>query len=319
MNTIAGLRRGHAGAPGAAMSAPQAPRPTSSLVLLLRVVLGGALCLLLVLSLLSRSAADPAFTTSGLDGQVRNWLGLPGAWLADVALLLFGFSAWWLVLVGLRQWLSAVAEVWRRRQPVGPATAAPPAPGWRVTLGLALLLPASTALEWTRIYTWEERLPGPAGGILGHLLGPWSQAHLGFAGSGALWIALMLLALPLALRFSWVRSADAIGGWIDGARVRHTLKREQAEDVRIGEQAMREKADDHGETPGGRRGRESVLSGGLCRNYDGRAAMQPLAALLYTEPPMTIEANLRALGITLPDWRRGIADYLAAVPSPSRS
>ena len=241
MNTIAGLRRGHAGAPGAAMSAPQAPRPTSSLVLLLRVVLGGALCLLLVLSLLSRNAADPAFTTSGLDGQVRNWLGLPGAWLADVALLLFGFSAWWLVLVGLRQWLSAVAEVWRRRQPVGPATAAPPAPGWRVTLGLALLLPASTALEWTRIYTWEERLPGPAGGILGHLLGPWSQAHLGFAGSGALWIALMLLALPLALRFSWVRSADAIGGWIDGARVRHTLKREQAEDVRIGEQAMRER------------------------------------------------------------------------------
>jgi len=30
-------------------------------------------------------------------------------------------------------------------------------------------------------------------------------------------------------------------------------------------------------------------------------------------------ARLAALGITLPDWRRGIADYLAAVPSPSRS
>ena len=38
-------------------------------------------------------------------------------------------------------------------------------------LGVVMLLAASTALEWTRLYRWEAALPGPAGGVLGHTLG----------------------------------------------------------------------------------------------------------------------------------------------------
>jgi S-DNA-T family DNA segregation ATPase FtsK/SpoIIIE len=48
------------------------------------------------------------------------------------------------------------------------------------------------ALEWTRLYRWESALPGHAGGVLGHALGPLSMRWLGFAGSGVLWIALLV-------------------------------------------------------------------------------------------------------------------------------
>ena len=42
---------------------------------------------------------------------------------------------------------------------------------------------------------------------------------LGFAGSGVLWIALLVTGLALALRFSWLQFADAIGERLDRLRV----------------------------------------------------------------------------------------------------
>ena len=199
---------------------------------------GGLSLALLALALASRRLEDPGFSTSGDGSGVANWLGLPGAWAADIALYLFGFSAWWCVVVGLRHWLSVLADSLRADVPgTSPARAAP----WRPTLGLVLLLAASTALEWTRVYGWEARLPGPAGGVVGFMLGPTSMQILGFAGSGAFWIALLVAALPLALSFSWLNVADTVGGWVEGVRERRSLERERAEDLRIGELAQRER------------------------------------------------------------------------------
>ena len=92
--------------------------------------------LALSLALVSRRAGDPGFSTSGQGGPVMNWLGAPGAWVADVLLVLFGFSAWWWVLAGGRQlWLGwravqrgEVLQPWPRSARLG---------------GLALLLVAS--------------------------------------------------------------------------------------------------------------------------------------------------------------------------------
>jgi hypothetical protein len=76
---------------------------------------------------------------------------------------------------------------------------------------------------------------------LGYLLGPLSMRWLGFGGSGVLWIALLVAALPMALGFSWLRLADTLGGWIDGVREHRHQLREQAEDIRLGERAQRER------------------------------------------------------------------------------
>jgi S-DNA-T family DNA segregation ATPase FtsK/SpoIIIE len=198
---------------------------------------GAVAWLLFVLALLTHDAADPAFTTSGTGASVHNKAGLLGAWVSDLAYFLFGFSAWWLVPVALRAWLSALAHSLRAEPELHPG-ALPRAAFWA---GLAMLMAASAALEWTRLYRWEALLPGHAGGVLGVTLGPLSMRWLGFAGSGVLWIAALVAGSSLALRFSWAHVADAIGERFDALRERRADRIEREEDRRIGERAQRER------------------------------------------------------------------------------
>ncbi|MFO1287930.1 MAG: DNA translocase FtsK 4TM domain-containing protein [Rubrivivax sp.] len=217
-------------------SAAAAARPPAPWRRKAWLFVGGLAWLLLLLAMVTHDASDPGFTTSGSGDPVRNRVGLVGAWVADVAYFAFGFSAWWLLPVGLRTWLSGLAAVLRREAaPAGP-------PRWRFWLGLALLLAASCALEWTRLYRFEAHLPGGhSGGVLGRTLGPLSMHWLGFAGSGVLWIALGVAGAAMALRFSWLGVAEAIGQRFDALRSRLQGQREQAEDRRLGEMAVRER------------------------------------------------------------------------------
>ncbi len=196
----------------------------------------GALALLLFfLAMATRHAGDPAFSTSGTGERVRNAAGLLGARASDLALFLFGWSAWWLLPVALRAWLGALARALRGEPVPAPSARA------RVLLGLALLLAASCALEWTRLYRFEPALPGHAGGVLGWWLGSLSMQWLGFAGSGVLWIAALLAGSSLALRFSWLSVIESLGAWVDRLRERRAETRERAEDLRLGELAARER------------------------------------------------------------------------------
>ena len=74
---------------------------------------GGLAWLLFVLALLTHQAGDPGFTTTGNGGPVLNKAGQLGAWMSDMAYFLFGLSAWWLVPVALRAWLSTLAGALR--------------------------------------------------------------------------------------------------------------------------------------------------------------------------------------------------------------
>ncbi|MBL8359479.1 MAG: DNA translocase FtsK 4TM domain-containing protein [Rubrivivax sp.] len=227
------------GAPGSAAGAapgaapPRRPRWRHQLML----IAGGLAWLLLLLAMLTHDGADAAFTTSGTGETLHNKAGLAGARVSDLLYFLFGFSAWWLLPVAARAWLASLADLLRGDAEPPPA----PLPKWMFWLGLVLLLASSTALEWTRLYRWEAALPGHAGGVVGHALGPWSMQWLGFAGSGVLWIALLVVGSALALRFSWARAADAIGTWIDGLRERRAESKEREQDLLLGAQAQRER------------------------------------------------------------------------------
>ena len=231
-------------ADGAAAAAAIGPRDAQPPVMgarrQLMLALGFVACALLLLALATHHAGDPAFSTSGSGEAVRNKAGALGAWVSDLLLFLFGWSAWWLVPVAWRAWLSALARA--LRGPLG--AAAPRPPRWMFWAGLALLLLASCGLEWTRLYRWEAVLPGHAGGVLGYVLGPASMRWLGFAGSGVTWIVLGLLGLAMALRFSWARLADAIGERVEALLERRQERKEQEQDRRIGEQALREREHD---------------------------------------------------------------------------
>ncbi|HUG23143.1 DNA translocase FtsK [Piscinibacter sp.] len=197
----------------------------------------GVLWLLALLALVTHDAADAAFTTSGSSPLPRNQAGALGALFSDFAFFMLGYSAWWVMAVSLRSWLSGLARLLR-----GGEAEVSTKPKWLFWLGLALLLCASASLEWTRMYQWEPGLPGGhAGGVLGYTLGPLSMKLLGFAGSGVLWIAALVAGLALAFRFSWLRIAEGIGAWIDSLRERRVERIERAEDLRLGEQALRER------------------------------------------------------------------------------
>jgi S-DNA-T family DNA segregation ATPase FtsK/SpoIIIE len=221
-------------------SAPHAPHWREQVALLV----GAVAWLLLLLALATHSAADPGFSTSGDGTPIHNRIGVVGAWLSDAAFFFAGYSVWWVIVVGARAWLGALARALRASAivPAEPLRATRPA--WSVWLGLALLLAASASLEWTRLYQWEGLVAGGhAGGVLGYGLGRASQSLLGFAGSGVLWIAVLVAAAPLALSFSWLRIADAIGAGVESLRTRRAERAERAEDARLGAAALRERGE----------------------------------------------------------------------------
>jgi len=206
----------------------------------LALVAGAVVWLLVLLALLTYHPSDAAWSISGPAAPLHNKAGQLGAWVADMLLYLFGYSAWWLPLVGARWWLSVLAG-WLRTDE------APPHPhdAWPRAVwvgGIVLVMAASCALEWTRLYRFDTLLPaGAAGGVLGAVLGPLSMKWLGFAGSGVAWIAALVLGASMALRFSWIALADRIGAAFDALRERRQEAIERAEDIRIGRAAQIER------------------------------------------------------------------------------
>ena len=207
----------------------------------LALIAGLLAWLVWLLALVSYDAQDAAWSTSGLgDGRpLANWMGRLGAWLADGSYFLFGLSVWWAVAAGARAWLGSLA-LW-----MGGGVAAAPRPWLRRGLflgALALLLVASCALEWSRLYRFEPLLPGDAGGMLGYWLGPLAMHWLGFTGSGLVGVVLVLLGAALVFRFSWGRLAEALGARIDTLVQSGRARREKARDEAAGRRAARERA-----------------------------------------------------------------------------
>ncbi|WP_431150229.1 DNA translocase FtsK [Acidovorax facilis] len=195
-----------------------------------------------LLALLSYSAQDAAWSTSGARGGrlVANWAGRFGAWLADGSYFALGFSVWWCVAAGVRAWLSSLAR-WMRGGESAPGAASPMRRRAMFWVGLVVLMCASTALEWSRLYRFEAFLPGHAGGVLGYITGPASVKWLGFTGSGLLAIVLAVLGAALVFRFSWGHVAEIVGGRIDALVQSRLAKREVAKDVAVGRKAARER------------------------------------------------------------------------------
>ena len=197
-------------------------------------------------SLLSYSTLDPAWSTTGVGAaaHARNWGGRVGAWVADLSYFWFGFSVWWGFAACVWRWLASLAKAVRAATDA-PASSALSRPvkrsGYVFLAGLALLLCASAALEWARLYRFEAILPGDAGGALGHWMGPFFIKWFGFNGAGVVCIALGVLGAAAVFRFSWSDVAERIGQRLDALLLRRRARKEQAQDVALGVQAVRER------------------------------------------------------------------------------
>ncbi|MDB5820713.1 MAG: cell division protein FtsK, partial [Rhizobacter sp.] len=139
------------------------------------VFVGAIVWFLAVLALVTHNSLDAAWSTSGRTPVVLNKAGVFGAWFSDMILFLFGYSAWWLVAISLRNWLGTLARLLRSEGAVVPAETSVHLRRW-FWAGVVMLLAASTSLEWTRLYQGEPRIPGNhAGGVFGYLLGSFSM------------------------------------------------------------------------------------------------------------------------------------------------
>ncbi|MFM9921913.1 DNA translocase FtsK 4TM domain-containing protein [Variovorax sp. H27-G14] len=217
------------------------------------LIAGFAALLFWLLAMLSFTPSDAAWSTSGTGGEIKNWGGRIGAWLADGSYFLAGYSVWWCLAAGLRAWLSSLAG-WLRGGEHAPAVEQAPRGRFnrsRVAFwfGLVLLLCASAVLEWSRLYRLEGHLPGSGGGALGVLVGPSSVRWMGFTGSALMAIAGGVIGSALVFRFSWSLIAERIGARAYSLFESRREKREMAADIALGKQAARERAGDEEPVP----------------------------------------------------------------------
>ncbi len=222
---------------------PQEPRSLwARFALEISLLLGGASLLLVLLALLSYNPGDAAWSTSGVHAPIRNWVGRVGAWMADLAYFSLGYSIWWCWLAGLRAWLVGFSR-WLRSSGWGSAERRRLTPRtlWVFWIGMFALVASSSALEWTRLYRWEDHLPGHSGGVLGYLVGGLAMHWLGFTGSALAGIVTMVVGVSMVFRFSWSDMAERLGARIDALIQRRHVQREIETDLALGQQALRER------------------------------------------------------------------------------
>jgi DNA segregation ATPase FtsK/SpoIIIE, S-DNA-T family len=220
------------------LDAPEAGRIPRELTLLF----GATLLAWLFASFLSFNLNDRVWSTSGVAGPVHNLGGTLGAYVTDIAFFAFGLSAYWLLMFGVYAWLASLSLYLRRRDANLSARPAPATTSWSVAFtGIVILLCASAALEWARLYRFESSLPGTTGGVLGYLLGQPSQTLLGFNGMALAWITLAVVGASMAFRFSWGAVAESIGDGLVHIATRQKSRHELQEDREIGKRAAQER------------------------------------------------------------------------------
>ena len=150
----------------------------------------------LALALLTYTQTDPSPSTAASGTDIRNWMGLPGAWAAERLFLFFGVTA--LLLLPLI-W-GAAMRLWRSAR-ADDAGEAVEARGWRRWRPALLLLLAMALLGTVLTLVLggpDSGLPAGIGGLLGLLGARAIEAAAGLAGGGAGWIILLLALLALA-------------------------------------------------------------------------------------------------------------------------
>ncbi len=263
--------------------------------------------LLLSLSLLSFHEADPSWSSSGTSGVVANWVGVLGAWFSDVAYFLLGFSALWLIPLGLY----GVLRLWRESQREAPlAEVGAPTSRWRklqpvaAVAGVLLLPLSSAALESTRLWSLAAHLPGTAGGLLGHALGSVADTLLGDTGGTLVLLAIFLFALSWVGHFSWADAAERIGGWIERLWTWQLERRDREQDALAGQQAMQE------------REKEVELQRPLAEERDVLAPVliEPQVAVV-PQSPRVLKERQKPLFNELPDSALPALSLLDAAPA----
>lgn len=210
-----------------------------------RWILFAALAAWLALVLATWHPGDPGWSHSTSNGMLHNRGGTLGAYLADILLYLFGFSAWWWVILllhrvyaGYRRLAVHLRVPGNRKEPE-----ILPRVHWEQGVGFGLLLIGSVGLEALRLYSWGQHLPGASdgvsgsGGVTGSLLAQLLSEGLGFTGGTLALLVFLAVGISLFFSFSWLQLAERVGSAVERAinRLRHFYS--AREDRKVGQVA----------------------------------------------------------------------------------
>ena len=199
----------------------------------------------LTLILATWNGSDPGWSHSfGRDAAtLHNRGGLIGAYISDILLYLFGFSAWWLVVLLLHRvragYLRLANQIRTRGEPETLARVR-----WEQGIGFSMLLLGSVGLEAYRLSSWGMQLPGRtddtsgAGGVIGYAWSEFLSSAVGFSGSTLILLALIIFGCSLFFGFSWLNIAEKTGGAIEWVWFKIQDGRMARQDRRAGQVAQ---------------------------------------------------------------------------------
>ena len=164
----------------------------------------GGIALFLLIALWSHHPSDPGWSHTGTADPIRNQGGIVGAWIADIALYLFGrFAYVFPLMILFAGWV-----MFRERDDES---------GWDYFhlsvrgIGFVLTLSLGCGLIWVRSRAVLAELPHDAGGILGDVVGSVAFTVFGHLGGSLLMLALFLTGVTLFTGLSWLWLMDSIG------------------------------------------------------------------------------------------------------------
>ena len=183
-------------------SAPEVERSMQSMLLkegLLLVLL--AIAIYLFLALFSYSPEDPGWSRTGDPNNIVNNVGISGAWIADVLLILFGYLSY--LIPAILVYTAFILFCNRKQTKTF---------SWSMfvmrSVGFSLILVGAAALANMHFLT---DLPQSGGGILGGALSSLTLPVLDLIGSSLLSLTFLFVGITLATGLSWISVVDTTG------------------------------------------------------------------------------------------------------------
>ncbi|MBM5572834.1 MULTISPECIES: DNA translocase FtsK [Deefgea] len=186
----------------------------------------------LVLVLSTYHQADPGWSHSATEAMVYNRGGSFGAWVADVLLYMFGFSAWWWTV------FLFAAILWGYRR-IDRVAESPRPVVFLACLGFTLIVFSSSAFEALRMHSLSAPLPYVPGGMLGLALGSWMTLSFGFSGATLILITTFCLGISLFTGLSWLNVMENIGTLLEVTYLNLVNAIQAAKDRRIGRETKK--------------------------------------------------------------------------------
>ncbi len=178
---------------------------------------------------------DSSWSHIAPDGAIiQNSGGSVGAWISDLLLYVFGFSAWWwAVLAFYAMWFVylALEAVDQSEKPFLLFN----------FFGFALLLVASSALEAGHLVKLPALLPDSSGGMLGVAVDAGLRSLFGYTGSSMLLLLMFVVGFSLFTGWSWIMITEKFGAFLIASYEFIKLKWQDWQDRKAGKAVEQER------------------------------------------------------------------------------